>query len=83
MLVLLSLSCRSLLKKIVSQTVLEYRCQFLVARILEPEAVTATITATPNATYRFNRWTGNIEQNPYTLTVPENLELEAEFESTL
>ena len=31
----------------------------------------------------FNRWTGNIEQNPYTLTVTEDLDLEAEFESTL
>ena len=41
------------------------------------------ITATPNVTYRFNRWTGNIEQNPYTLTVTEDLDLEAEFESTL
>ena len=83
LLVLLSLSCRSLLKKIVSQTVLEYRCKFLVARILESEAVTATITAIPNTNYRFNRWTGNIEQNPYTLTVTEDLDLEAEFESTL
>ena len=42
-----------------------------------------TITATPNKNYRFNRWTGNIEQNPYTLTVTEDLDLEAEFESTL
>ena len=42
-----------------------------------------TITATPNTNYRFNRWTGNIEQNPYTLTVTEDLDLEAEFESTL
>ena len=41
-----------------------------------------TITATPNTDFRFNWWTGNIEQNPYTLTVNENLELEAEFEST-
>ena len=42
-----------------------------------------TITATPNSDYRFNRWTGNIENNPYTLTVNEDKTLEAEFESTL
>ena len=42
-----------------------------------------TLTAIPNTNYRFNRWTGNIEQNPYTLAVTEDLDLEAEFESTL
>lgn len=41
---------------------------------------TVTLTATPNEGYRFVRWSNNIEDNPYTFVVLDNVTLSAEFE---
>ena len=40
---------------------------------------TVTLTATPNDGYRFVRWSNDVEDNPYTFVISENIMLSAEF----
>jgi len=40
---------------------------------------TVTLTAIPNDGYRFVRWSNDVENNPYTFVISENIMLSAEF----
>ncbi len=40
---------------------------------------TVTLTAIPNDGYRFVRWSNDVEDNPYTFVISENIMLSAEF----
>lgn len=40
---------------------------------------TVTLTAIPNDGYRFVRWSNEVEDNPYTFVISENIMLSAEF----
>ena len=40
---------------------------------------TVTLTAIPNDGYRFVRWSNEVENNPYTFVISENIMLSAEF----
>ena len=44
---------------------------------------TVTLTAIPNDGYRFVRWSNEVEDNPYTFVISENVMLFAEFESVI
>ena len=44
---------------------------------------TVTLTAIPNDGYRFVRWSNEVEDNPYTFVISENMTLSAEFESVI
>ena len=41
---------------------------------------TVTLTAIPNDGYRFVRWSNDVEDNPYSFVISENVMLSAEFE---
>ena len=41
---------------------------------------TVTLTATPNEGFRFVRWSNDVEDNPYTFVISDNVTLSAEFE---
>ncbi len=41
---------------------------------------TVTLTAIPNDGYRFVRWSNEVEDNPYTFVISDNVTLSAEFE---
>ena len=41
---------------------------------------TVTLTATPNEGFRFVRWSNEVEDNPYTFVISDNVKLSAEFE---
>ena len=44
---------------------------------------TVTLTATPNDGYRFVRWSNEVEDNPYTFVISDNVTLSAEFEAVI
>ncbi len=44
---------------------------------------TVTLTATPNDGYRFVRWSNEVEDNPYTFVISNNVTLSAEFEAVI
>ena len=44
---------------------------------------TITLTAIPNDGFRFVRWSNEVEDNPYTFVVSENVTLSAEFEKVV
>jgi hypothetical protein len=44
---------------------------------------TVTLTATPNDGYRFVRWSNEVEDNPYTFVISEDVTLTAEFEEVI
>ena len=44
---------------------------------------TVTLTAIPNDGYRFVRWSNEVEDNPYTFVISDNVTLSAEFESVI
>ncbi|MBQ8387104.1 MAG: leucine-rich repeat domain-containing protein [Paludibacteraceae bacterium] len=44
---------------------------------------TVTLTATPNDGYRFVRWSNEVEDNPYTFVISDNVTLSAEFEEVI
>ena len=44
---------------------------------------TVTLTATPNDGYRFVRWSNEVEENPYTFVISNNVTLSAEFEAVI
>ena len=43
----------------------------------------ATLTAIPNDGYRFVRWSNEVEDNPYTFVISDNVTLSAEFEAVI
>ena len=44
---------------------------------------TVTLTAIPNDGYRFVRWSNEVEDNPYTFVISDNVTLSAEFEEVI
>ena len=44
---------------------------------------TVTLTAIPNDGYRFVRWSNEVEDNPYTFVILDNVTLSAEFEEVI
>ena len=44
---------------------------------------TVTLTATPNEGFRFVRWSNDVEDNPYTFVISDNVTLSAEFEAVI
>ena len=44
---------------------------------------TVTLTAIPNDGYRFVRWSNEVEDNPYTFVISDNVTLSAEFEAVI
>ena len=44
---------------------------------------TVTLTAIPNDGYRFVRWSNEVEDNPYTFIISDNVTLSAEFEEVI
>ena len=44
---------------------------------------TVTLTAIPNNGYRFVRWSNEVEDNPYTFVISDNVTLSAEFEAVI
>ena len=44
---------------------------------------TVTLTAIPNDGYRFVRWSNEVEENPYTFVISDNVTLSAEFEAVI
>ena len=44
---------------------------------------TVTLTAVPNDGYHFVRWSNEVEDNPYTFVITENITLSAEFEKVI
>ena len=44
---------------------------------------TVTLTATPNEGFRFVRWSNDVEDNPYTFIISDNVTLSAEFEAVI
>ena len=44
---------------------------------------TVTLTATPNEGFRFVRWSNEVEDNPYTFVISDNVTLSAEFEAVI
>ena len=44
---------------------------------------TVILTATPNDGYRFVRWSNEVEDNPYTFVISDNVTLSAEFEAVI
>ncbi len=44
---------------------------------------TVTLTAIPNDGYRFVRWSNEVEDNPYTFVILDNVTLSAEFEAVI
>ena len=43
----------------------------------------ATLTAIPNEGFRFVRWSNEVEDNPYTFVISDNVTLSAEFEAVI
>ena len=48
-----------------------------------PVGDTVTLTAIPNDGYRFVRWSNEVEDNPYTFVISDNVTLSAEFEEVI
>ena len=44
---------------------------------------TVTLTAIPNDGYRFVRWSNDVEDNPYTFVISDNVTISAEFEKVI
>ena len=44
---------------------------------------TVTLTAIPNEGFRFVRWSNDVEDNPYTFVISDNVTLSAEFEAVI
>ena len=44
---------------------------------------TVTLTAIPNEGYQFVRWSNEVEDNPYTFVILDNVKLSAEFEAVI
>ncbi len=44
---------------------------------------TVTLTAIPNEGYQFVRWSNEVEDNPYTFVISDNVTLSAEFEEVI
>ena len=44
---------------------------------------TVTLTAIPNDGYRFVRWSNEVEDNPYTFVISDNVTISAEFEAVI
>ena len=44
---------------------------------------TVTLTAIPNEGYQFVRWSNEVEYNPYTFVISDNVTLSAEFEAVI
>ena len=44
---------------------------------------TVTLTAIPNEGYQFVRWSNEVEDNPYTFVISDNVKLSAEFEAVI
>ena len=42
-----------------------------------------TLTAIPNEGYQFVRWSNEVEDNPYTFVISDNVKLSAEFETVI
>ena len=42
-----------------------------------------TLTAIPNEGYQFVRWSNEVEDNPYTFVISDNVKLSAEFEAVI